>query len=96
MANDNGCFYRYAAISFGNCEGLVTHRDRYGNLFCRKHWEIVRKEDYPDADEVEKEIMRKVKRMVGYDPVGMSDLLHILVHPDVVEDTKRYIRARRV
>lgn len=40
---------------------------------------------------VEYEILRKVERIVGYPPTGMLDLLKILVHPDVIELTKKYV-----
>jgi len=42
-------------------------------------------------DDTGKAILKKVKKMLGYDPVGMSDLLHILTHPDVINLTKAYI-----
>lgn len=41
--------------------------------------------------EAEIAVMRRVVQMLGYDPVGMLDLLHILVHPDVLTLTKAYI-----
>lgn len=43
---------------------------------------------------LEQEIMRKVKKMLGYEPVGMLDLLHILSHPDVISLTKQYIQEK--
>lgn len=43
---------------------------------------------------IDKQIMIKIKKMVGYEPVGMLDLLHILSHPDVIELTKKYILSK--
>lgn len=41
---------------------------------------------------VEQEICKKIERLVGYVPVGTVDLLHILVHPDVIHLTEKYVR----
>ncbi len=48
---------------------------------------------YANREELEREIMRKVRRMLGYDPVGMTDLLHMLVHPDLIALTKEYVEV---
>ena len=47
-----------------------------------------------EQSDEEKVIMKKLKTMLGYEPTGMLDLLHILSHPDVIEDTKKYLQSK--
>lgn len=42
----------------------------------------------------ERQIMQKIAQIVGYVPVGTLDLLHLLVHPEVVNLTAEYVNAR--
>lgn len=50
---------------------------------------------YDRASDIHEDaIIEKVKRIVGYVPVGTKDLLHVLVHPDVMAHTKLYVEAR--
>lgn len=44
-------------------------------------------------DDARKAVLQKVCRMLGYDPVGMGDLLAILAHPDVIDLTRKYLDA---
>lgn len=39
----------------------------------------------------ESDLLKRLEKVVGYVPVGTSDLLHILTHPDVLQFTTRYI-----
>jgi hypothetical protein len=48
-------------------------------------------EDYPIA--TQRELLAKVERVVGYLPIGTTDLLRVLAHPDVVRLTRRYLDA---
>lgn len=41
---------------------------------------------------MEKELIKKIERIVGYVPVGTKDLLHILKHPDIIELSKAYLQ----
>lgn len=45
-------------------------------------------------DENEKVIMQRAEKMLGYSPVGMLDLLHVLAHPDVIDLTWQYLAER--
>lgn len=38
-------------------------------------------------------IVEKVLKMIGYVPIGMVDLLHVLAHPDVINLTRAYLDA---
>ena len=40
-----------------------------------------------------KDLCYKIEKIVGYSPHGLGDLLSILVHPDVIELTKKYIKS---
>lgn len=43
--------------------------------------------------EAEKALIVKLKRIVGYVPVGILDLLHVLTHPDIIDLTMKYIES---
>jgi len=47
-----------------------------------------------DEKQLEQEMMKKIKRMVGYEPVGMLDLLRLLTHPDLINMTKMYVELK--
>lgn len=40
----------------------------------------------------ENELFKQLQRIVGYIPGGSKDMLHCLLHPDVIELTEDYIR----
>lgn len=45
--------------------------------------------------EDEKEaLIQQMGRVVGYVPLGTRDLLNVLIHPDLIEFTKRYIESK--
>ena len=46
----------------------------------------------PKPGTTEAALLDRVQRVVGYVPVGTSDLLRVLTHPDVLPLTKRHIR----
>lgn len=48
--------------------------------------------DVAIATPTEQAIISKVEHIVGYVPIGTLDLLHILVHPDVIALTGAYIK----
>lgn len=41
------------------------------------------------------ELCKKIEKVVGYLPVGIGDILSILTHPDVINETEKYINAAR-
>lgn len=41
-------------------------------------------------------LMEKVCRMVGYEPIGFRDLLHILSAPEVIELSRAYLDSKDV
>lgn len=41
----------------------------------------------------EEALIKRVSQVVGYVPVGLKDLLHVLKHPDVIELTRSYIET---
>ena len=41
--------------------------------------------------QTEDRIVEQYQKMLGYVPIGTRDLLHILVHPDMIELTKIYV-----
>lgn len=43
----------------------------------------------------EQEVLKKVERIIGYVPVGMLDLLRVLVHPDVIDLTEKYVSEKK-
>lgn len=50
--------------------------------------------DVPMSEAAKLELVRRVERMVGYVPVGLGDLLSVLVHPDVISLTRAYLNAQ--
>jgi len=48
-----------------------------------------------EVSEIKKAISRKVNRMVGYEVIGLGDLLSILTGPDVLPDLERLIQQIR-
>jgi hypothetical protein len=46
---------------------------------------------YSESD-AKQALMNKVERVVGYVPVGMDDILSILIGPDVYPEFKEYLR----
>jgi hypothetical protein len=47
-------------------------------------------------EETEQALLIKLKRVLGYVPIGTKDLLHVLTHPDVIDLTDEYVRAQRL
>lgn len=39
-------------------------------------------------------VVLKVKKIVGYVPMGFRDVLHILAHPDCIDETKAYLDSK--
>lgn len=48
------------------------------------------------TQETEQALLIKLNRMLGYVPIGTKDLLHVLTHPDVIDLTEEYVRAKRL
>jgi hypothetical protein len=48
------------------------------------------------VQETEMALLNKLKRMMGYVPIGTKDLLSVLTHPDVIDLTEEYVRAKRL
>lgn len=48
------------------------------------------------TQETEQALIIKLKRMIGHVPLGTKDLLHVLTHPDVIDLTEEYVRAKRL
>jgi hypothetical protein len=46
--------------------------------------------------ETEQSLMIKLERVLGYTPIGTKDLLHVLTHPDIIDLTEEYVRAKRL
>lgn len=43
----------------------------------------------------EDEVIERLHRVVGYVSPGMRDLLHVLTHPDVVDQLDRYVQLQK-
>jgi hypothetical protein len=46
--------------------------------------------------ESEQALLNKLQRMLGTVPVGTKDLLRVLTHPDVIDITWEYVRAKQI
>ena len=44
--------------------------------------------------DTEKELIERMKKMLGYVPIGTTDLLHVLTHPDLIDLTRRYVEEK--
>lgn len=51
-------------------------------------------EEEEKAAKLQRDICKKVERRVGHDVVGLSDILNILTHPDVIELTYRLVNVK--
>lgn len=40
------------------------------------------------------DLIEQMTRIVGHVPIGTRDLLNVLIHPDLIEYTKKYINAQ--
>lgn len=45
-----------------------------------------------EREESERAILLQVKKMLGYEPIGMGDLLKVLTHPDLIRQTLCYVK----
>jgi hypothetical protein len=39
-------------------------------------------------------LIERMQEIIGYVPVGTRDLLNVLIHPDLIEFTKAYVKSR--
>lgn len=50
---------------------------------------------FPEMPEAEAALLSKLQRVLGRVPIGTRDFLHVLTHPDVIEYTEEYVRAKK-